>query len=123
MAGSVDLSMADLSKPCSKGYVPCLLAVNGTVVMLIWSSSCHSTSMVLQVYKARLDGISDVAVKFLNSQAQNAKARDAFEKEVAILGACRNQNVVMFLGAFQHQVCNLRSCKPRPSTQMLCKDY
>ena len=61
--------------------------------------------LVAQVYKARLDGVSDVAVKFINhSEDPNKDPTEKFHAEVAILRACRNQAIVNFLGAWSHEV-------------------
>ena len=57
------------------------------------------------VYKAVLDDVMEVAVKFLNSDGVDGVATNMrqFASEVDIMRACRNNNVVNFLGAWLDQ--------------------
>lgn len=70
------------------------------------------TPVHVQVYKARLDGISNVAVKILKPEGHtNAQLRENFRKEISILSACRDPNIVLFLGAFQMPVSQYKNRK------------
>ena len=63
------------------------------------SSSCCG----LQVYKATLGGVQTVAVKVFTDQASteaaSASKSEEFQREIAILKACRDKNIVTFIGA------------------------
>ena len=67
---------------------------------------CQSSSACcIQVYKATLDGVSDVAVKFLKPEAADqASSIEKFVAEIDVLRACRDTHVVGFLGAWAHNV-------------------
>ena len=60
----------------------------------------------MQVYKAQLDGVDEVAIKLLKPEtaADDSSARQ-FLAEIDVLRACRNQHVVTFLGAWAQKVC------------------
>ena len=53
-----------------------------------------SVLRLLQVYKATLKGVNPVAVKVLRDQSYTS--RDEFSKEVALLKALHNSNIVQF---------------------------
>ena len=53
-----------------------------------------SVTTVLQVYKAMLKGVNPVAVKVLRDQSYTS--RDEFGREVALLKALHNSNIVQF---------------------------
>lgn len=59
-----------------------------------------------QVYKARLDGLVDVAVKFIKPTPRRSGREQAerFNTEISILRACRDRNIVNFVGAFIYEV-------------------
>ena len=52
-----------------------------------------------QVYKAVLDDVMEVAVKFLNSGGTVRANMRQFASEVDIMRACRATNIVTFIGA------------------------
>ena len=60
----------------------------------------------VQVYKAELDGYKEVAVKFLipSSHAGDARSMKKFADEIGIMRACRDGNVVGFIGAWLQTV-------------------
>lgn len=71
-----------------------------------------------QVYKAVLDTVNHVAVKFLNPERANStSAMKAFGVEIDILRACRNVHVVSFVGAWACQVIGAEKCKSKIITQ------
>ena len=62
--------------------------------------------MCVQVYKARLDGVHNVAVKFLHSNTTEHKQESLqrFADEVSIIRESRDANVVSFRGAWLSSV-------------------
>lgn len=62
--------------------------------------------LLIQVYKALLDGFKPVAVKFLHpaSCAIDESNTAKFTKEIELLRACRDKNVVDFHGAWIQKV-------------------
>lgn len=53
----------------------------------------------MQVYKAVLDGVVDVAVKCLKPEmANSASAAKRFDQEINVMRACRNSQIVGFIG-------------------------
>lgn len=63
--------------------------------------------MYCQVYKAKLDGKFEVAVKFLNpAEAGGFRAshRRKFEEEISIMRMCQHDNVISFLGCWATEV-------------------
>ena len=59
------------------------------------------------MYRAKLDGINDVAVKILKSDlgaAHQASALQGFLAEIDIMRACRDTHIVGFLGAWANDV-------------------
>ena len=61
--------------------------------------------MAWQVYKAKMDGALDVAVKFLKPEAaEQAQGIMKFVAEIDIMRACSHPNILSFLGAWAHQV-------------------
>lgn len=74
-----------------------------------------------QVYKARLDGVTDVAIKFLKPEAHGLNSGDGagrFFAEVNVLRAARNKYILMFMGAWLHEVIP-QSSKIPPSNSVL----
>lgn len=67
-------------------------------------SRAHSTKgrLTYQVYKARLDEVKDVAVKFL--LPCDLHLIQQFAAEVDLCRACRDENLVTFTGAWFQQV-------------------
>lgn len=49
-----------------------------------------------QVFKARLDGIEDVAVKLLHSEEAEQAQTSKFVDEIRIIMRCNNANIVAF---------------------------
>ena len=59
-----------------------------------------------QVYKANLDEVKEVAVKFLNPGVDNDMlSMRTFAAEVDIMRQSRDSNIVGFLGAWLQRVC------------------
>ena len=60
------------------------------------------------MYKATIGGVQTVAVKVFTDQvsttAASASRKEEFQREIAILKACRDKNIVTFIGA-SLQVC------------------
>lgn len=61
--------------------------------MSVWEE-LSLPNVLLQVYKAMLKGVNPVAVKVLRDQSYTS--RDEFGKEVALLKALHNSNIVQF---------------------------
>ena len=57
---------------------------------------------MVQVFKAELDKVKTVAVKF--HSGQDLPTMKQFAVEVDIMRACRDDNIVTFLGAWLQQV-------------------
>ena len=53
---------------------------------------------VVQVYRATIDGVQEVAVKVFHDVHNTMQQADIL-REVAILKSCRDRNIVQFLGA------------------------
>ena len=70
----------------------------------------------LQVYKAKLDGSEEVAVKFFNPaeiSGSLSSHRRRFEEEIQIMRMCQHPNIVGFLGCWVMSVRRLsRSSLP-----------
>ncbi len=68
-----------------------------------------------QVYKAIRGGVSEVACKVMRLDLMEGEEREqqleAFMREAATLKACRDQHILMFLGA----CLKVNSCPPLPS--------
>ena len=59
----------------------------------------------MKVYRAKLDGVTDVAVKVLKPDAASkASVLQNFVAEVDILRACRHPHIVNFVGAWADEV-------------------
>lgn len=59
----------------------------------------------MQVYKARLDGVDDVAVRFIDSQPHTRDSvRAEFMTEINLLNACRHAGLVSFIGFWEQDV-------------------
>ena len=67
-----------------------------------------------QVYKAELDGVSEVALKLLKPEtvASDSSSRK-FLAEIDVLRACRDQHIVAFLGAWAHKASNSLHERPQ----------
>ena len=70
----------------------------------------------MQVYKARLDDVRDVAVKLLNPGTADADLTlQKFVREVNIMRACCDRNIVSLLGAWARHVSRAPSCSAHAS--------
>lgn len=60
----------------------------------------------VQVYRAKLDGFNEVAVKVLAAESDSpAEERmRMFLEEINIMRACRDPHIVLFIGAWAHKV-------------------
>lgn len=71
----------------------------------------------MQVYKAKLDGFNEVAVKVLAAEAASPEENmRRLCEEIDIMRACRDPHIVLFIGAWAHKV-------PQPCSvagQVLC---
>ena len=79
------------------------------------SLDCTGTDCnALQVYKAKCDGVTDVAVKFLNLETASHVLSNlrTFTTEIKILRACRSSHITLFMGAWIESV--------RPDCFFLC---
>lgn len=86
--------------PCESIASPIASLIAGTVGISIISELIR-----FQVYKARLDGMSDVAIKIMQPEsAHQLDHKRKFYKEIEILRACRDRHVVGFVGAFVDEV-------------------
>ena len=65
---------------------------------------------MVQVFKAELDNVKTVAVKFLSGR--DLPTMKQFAEEVDIMRACRDDNVVSFLGAWL-----------QPETLYMCTEF
>ena len=50
-----------------------------------------------------LDGVSDVAVKFMKPDTASSTRR--FQQEIEIMRACRDSRIVNIIGAWVHEDC------------------
>ena len=68
----------------------------------------HQRVACVQVYKALMDDVKEVATKFLNPVSDAAGLSiKKFAAEVDFLRACRDENIVGFVGAWLQPVSNL----------------
>jgi hypothetical protein len=70
------------------------------VHVILWPSTWleSATFWAVQVYKALLDGVQEVAVKVFHDVHTVVQEADIL-REVAILKGCRDRNIVQFYGA------------------------
>ena len=61
----------------------------------------NRNAVLAQVYKALLDGLTEVAIKFVRAErSSSTSALQKFEMEINIMRACKSEKVVRFLGAW-----------------------
>ena len=75
------------------------------------------------MYKAELDGVSEVAVKLLKPETMASESSSRkFLAEIDVLRACRDQHIVAFLGAWAHKASKLHSLAVQQENVCSCKE-
>ena len=73
----------------------------------------------VQVYKANLDGMNDVAIKLLKPETVGSESSvRKFLAEIDVLRACRDPHIVAFYGGWAQKVRDMPHAWPKQSRRL-----